>query len=202
MCNDRVHLVRAMPLPESTDELDELTLARARRGDETACRQLFRCYRERVHALLWRMRPYQAPASFVEDLLQDTFLRVFRGLPQFEPSGAARLSTWIFTIATRVALNELRRKRPERETLDEVRGHASDVTADRDANRRELGRAIERAVAELPPEYRAAFLLREVHGLSYDELCSALEVELGTVKSRLARGREALRHVLEEAGYG
>src|SRR5215831_16089459 len=87
-------------------ELDDLTLARAQRGDEPACRTLVERYQRPVFALLGRMCGH----ARVEDLAQETFLRVFRALPRFDRSGPARLSTWILTVATRLALDELRRR--------------------------------------------------------------------------------------------
>jgi len=177
--------VQAVAQVMAPDELDELTLKRAQRGDDRACRELVRAYERRVFALLGRLL-----GRDVEDLAQETFLRVFRALPAFSPAGPARLSTWILTIATRLALDELRRKRPQLP--------APDASLPPEAEARALGRAIERAVAALAPDFRAAFLLREYHGLEYDEIARALEVDLGTVKSRLSRARAALREALKD----
>src|SRR5215470_7423239 len=93
----------------SPDELDDLTLARAQRGEQAAFRELVLRYQQRVFALLWRMLGARAERGTVEDLAQDTFVNVHRGLGRFRPGGPARLGTWILTIATRVALNHLRR---------------------------------------------------------------------------------------------
>src|SRR5690349_21305814 len=90
-------------------ELDELTLARAQRGDEASCRSMVGRYQGPVFAMLGRRL---GSDGLVEDLAQETFLRVFRALPGFRPAGRARLSSWILTIATRLALDELRRRRP------------------------------------------------------------------------------------------
>src|SRR5512132_1672523 len=88
--------------------LDELTLRRAQRGDQRAWRDLIECYQQPVHALIWRLLAGRARHR-VEDLTQETFVRVLRALPKFDPGGPASLSTWILTIATRMTLNELRR---------------------------------------------------------------------------------------------
>jgi RNA polymerase sigma-70 factor (ECF subfamily) len=180
------------------DELDRLALERARRGDEEACRQLVQRYQRRVFALLSRMLGSRAARAAVEDLAQETFLRVFRALPGYDPAGPARLSTWILTIATRLALDELARRRPATEPLERLAALPGGARTDEGAERRRLGRAIEGAVAALPHDFRAVFLLREYHGLEYAEIGRALDVDLGTVKSRLARARSALREALAE----
>lgn len=182
---------RAVPDPE---EIDEVTLARARKGDRDGTRALVERYQHRVFALVSRMLPAD-PYAAVEDITQDTFFQVFRQLGSFDPRGAARLSTWILTIAARRAIDELRRKRPG--PLDDI-DRASEARADERATRRELVVAIEAALAELSPELRAAFLLREFHGLEYSEIAKALAIDLGTVKSRLSRARTALRQHLAE----
>ena len=168
---------------------DELTLRRAQRGDERAWRDLIGRFQRPVHALIWRMLAGRS-RDRVEDLVQETFVRVLRALPGFEPGGAATLSTWILTIATRLALNELRR--PELARLAE----ADEPAGEGDVARRQLAAAIAKGVAALPPDQRAVIVLREFHGLDYAEIAAALELDLGTVKSRLSRARAALREAL------
>jgi RNA polymerase sigma-70 factor (ECF subfamily) len=178
-------------------ELDEVTLARAMRGEQAACRALVVRYQGPVFALLGRLLAGRRGA-LVEDLAQETFLRVFRALSSFTPSGAARLSTWILTIATRLALDELRRRPREAEPL-EAAADARDPQADGAVERRDLGRAIQRAMAALSPDHQAIVLLRELHGLEYEEIARALDLDAGTVKSRLSRARAALRDALGDA---
>jgi len=171
--------------------LDEVTLRRAQQGDERAWRNLLERYQRPVHALIWRLFPGRARHR-VEDLTQETFVRVLRALPRFDPAGPASLSTWILTIATRLALNELRRREPaelEREPI------ASD-RADTAVERKRLGEAIARGVAALPDAQRAVLVLREYHDLEYAEIADVLELDVGTVKSRLSRARAALREHL------
>jgi RNA polymerase sigma-70 factor (ECF subfamily) len=175
--------------------LDELTLLRAQRGDERAWRDLIERYQGPVHALVWRLLARRARHR-AEDLVQETFVRVLRALPKFDPSGPATLSTWILTIATRLVLNELRR--PEAEPLDHD-PPGSDRT-DRDAERQRLGAAIAVGMAALPEGQRAVLVLREYHDLEYAEIADALELDVGTVKSRLARARAAMREYLIAAG--
>lgn len=177
------------------DELDELTLRRAQRGDERAWRDLIDRYQSPVHALVWRLLAGRARHR-AEDLTQETFVRVLRALPAFEPAGPATLTTWILTIATRLALNELRKPVPaslEREPVVEDR-------ADHASERARLGEAIARGVAKLPEGQRAVLVLREYHELEYTEIADALEIDVGTVKSRLSRARDALREHLIAMG--
>lgn len=180
------------------DELDELTVARAQRGDDRARRDLVLRYQRPVFALLSRMLHGRAAHTSVEDLAQETFLKVFRALPNFDRQGTARLSTWILTIASNLAIDELRRRRVPTEPLSPVDDPPAGATADADAERRRLAEVLRRAIDDLPPEYRAAFLLREYHEFEYTEIASNLQIDLGTVKSRLSRARATLRRSLEE----
>jgi RNA polymerase sigma-70 factor (ECF subfamily) len=178
----------------TTAPLDELTLRRAQRGDERAWRDLIERHQQPIHALIWRLLVGRARHR-VEDLVQETFVRVLRALPGFDPAGPASLSTWMLTIATRLALNELRR--PElAELVAEPEGHDR---SDAPAERRRLGAAIAAGVAALPDAQRAVFVLREYHELDYAEIAVVLELDLGTVKSRLGRARAALRDHLVTA---
>lgn len=180
--------------PTAAAELDAPTLRAAQHGDAAAARALVERYQVRVFALISRMLAGRGRAT-VEDVAQDTFLQVFHRLGGFAEDGAARLSTWILTIAARRAIDELRKQRPT--LLAEVEA-ASEVRGDERARRKELVAAIEAALRELSPELRAAFLLREYHGLDYAEIARALDIDLGTVKSRLSRARAALRARLAE----
>lgn len=177
-------------------ELDDVTLERARRGENRACVALVERYQSPVFALLSRMLGV-TDRGLVDDLAQETFLRVFRDLTRFRSSGPARLSTWILTIATRLAIDEIRRRgrqptsvRPE---MDQVAPNRTEKLAEQ----RLLAEALSRAVTELPEEQRAVFLLRAYHDLDYSEIAEALECDLGTVKSRLSRARAKLREALK-----
>lgn len=172
------------------EPLDELTLRRAQRGDERAWRALIERYRQPVHALIWRLLAGRARHR-VEDLVQETFVRVLRALPGFDPAGPASLSTWMLTIAARLTLNELRR--PEAAALVEEPAGSGAERADLGAERRQLAAAIGAGIAALPDAQRAVLVMREYHDLDYAEIAAALELDLGTVKSRLARARAALR---------
>jgi RNA polymerase sigma-70 factor (ECF subfamily) len=190
----------ALTQPARTDreELDELAVARAARGEAEACRALVRRYERPVFALLSRLLSRAGRGGLVEDLAQETFLRAFRALPDFRADGPARLSTWLLTIATRLALDALKSRAPALEALELAKAVPSASRTDEPLERASTAHAIARAVEALAPEYRAAFLLREAHELSYEEVARALEIDVGTVKSRLSRARAALRIALEE----
>lgn len=175
-------------------ELDDVTLARARRGDPAALRALVERYRGAAAALLYRMlvdRP-----SEVDDALQETFVRVVGAIGRFEPKGAAKLSTWILTIATRIAIDRLRRPRPKE--ADVLRLVDTAPSPEALVAARTLRARVEAQMAQLAPDARAALVLRAYHDLDYEEIARIQAVEVGTVKSRIARARAALRAALED----
>lgn len=183
-----------------TGELDEITLARAQRGDPEACRSLVRRYQAPVFALVGRMLGPRGLGGLTEDVAQESFLRVFRALPGFDRRGPAKLSTWILCIASRLAINELERRRPALDPMPE--DLVDPRPGDAEAQRAELRRALRRAIASLTPEQQGVFVLREYHGLAEAEIASALGLELAAVKSRLFRARARLREVLGEVKGG
>ena len=182
--------------PRSTP--DE-TIVAAQKGDRAAWQTIVSAHQRSVHALMWRMMGVRGRRHLVEDLVQEVFLRVFRSLPRFDPSGTAKFSTWLLTIATRTAIDELRKPRLVPAPLHSVSGVIEARTeSPADAAERALvGAAIGRAVEGLGPEIRATFILRAYHELSYGEIGDALGVDVGTVKSRLWRARRALQTELE-----
>jgi RNA polymerase sigma-70 factor (ECF subfamily) len=184
--------------PSPARELDDVALARARRGDAAAFRALVELYQDRVFALLWRFLGRRAQPALVEDLAQTTFVAVFRALPRFRSDGPARLSTWILTIAARTALKS---RRDDKVGDDVVVLEAMPADGPSSAQRVDLkafAGALASAIDTLAPAYRAAFILHAYHELDHAEIARALDVEVGTVKSRLARARDALRGQLEE----
>jgi RNA polymerase sigma-70 factor (ECF subfamily) len=136
--------------------------------------------------------------EFCEDVAQDTFLDVFRVLGDFSPLGPARLSSFILCIASRRAIDRLRRDRLEPAPHADVAemGASSDSPA-----RNFLAQQVAGAVATLGPDQRAVLLLRDVHGLEYTEIARALRIDTGTVKSRLSRARAAVRTALTEGSH-
>ena len=131
----------------------------------------------------------------VEDLAQETFLRAIRALPGFAVDGPARPSTWLLTIATRLALDVCRRRtREQRSPLAAEPVSAS--TPEHEAQRSELRDAIASAIEELPRDQRAAFVLAEFHGFAIEDIATALQTRKSTVKTRLFRARAKLARAL------
>ncbi len=176
--------------------LDAAVLTRCRAQDPVAFRAFVVRYQNMVFALLSRMLGHGAE---VEDLAQETFMRAYRAFPTFELDGAAKASTWLLTIATRLALDSRRKKKLHLADLDETDVAEVAVapgTPEQSLHHRQLGLAISRVAATLPDDQRAALLLCEVHGLSITEIASALLVPENTAKTRLFRAREKMREAL------
>lgn len=184
----------AMPGLRDDDELAPGLLARCQAGDPAALRAFVERYQRPVFALLSRIIGRH---SEVEDLAQETFLKAIRALPGFDPGGAARLSTWLLTIATRLALDVCRKRaREQRSAVAAERVAAS--TPEHDAQRSQLRDAIAAAVEALPEEQRAAFVLAEFHGFGIEDIAQALQAPPATVKTRLFRAREKLSRALAQ----
>lgn len=168
----------------------------------------FRSIVERHSRAVWELAMRMLAGSGLEhraeDLVQETFVRVHRALPGFDPAGKAQLGTWILTIATRLVLNELRKAPRTRATgsIDDAIAIPSGQSPERDASLRKRAREVAAAIAELPPPARAVVVLRAFHDLDYDEIAEALELDVGTVKSRLGRARAQLRERLGDANDG
>jgi RNA polymerase sigma-70 factor (ECF subfamily) len=179
----------AMPPPKETPELDAGTLGRCKSQDKMAFRAFVVRYERPVFALLSRMLGH---GPHVEDLAQEAFLRAYRAFPNFDLAGPARPSTWLLTIATRLAL-DVKRRRPVEPAHEPG---IAPGTPETERARRELGRAIAHAVDRLPDDQRAAFVLAELHGHSSAEIARALDVNENTAKTKLFRARTALREAL------
>jgi RNA polymerase sigma-70 factor (ECF subfamily) len=166
-----------------------------RRGDGRAFEELVIRYQHRVFGVAFRMLGNAAEA---EDVAQEAFLRAYRGIAEFR--GDSALATWLYAIVSRLALNRLgagerRVIRQGEEALAFVADGQSGPAAA--AEQSELQGALHRAIAELPDERRAAIVLRDIEGLSYEEIARALELPVGTVRSRIHRARMDLKAKLE-----
>jgi len=170
-------------------------LDRLRAGDAEAFEELVRAYQHRVFGVALRMLGNRAEA---EEVAQEVFLRAHRALAGFR--GEARLSTWLYGISSRLCLNRLassewRLARPGGDALLRLASSAPDAGAL--AERDELERALEQAIADLPEDRRIVVVLRDLEGLPYEEIAQALDVPVGTVRSRIHRARLDLKEKLE-----
>ncbi len=180
--------------------IDDSALAtRARTGDLAAFNALVETHQDAVYGLCLRMLASSSHAA--EDVTQDVFLAAYRRIDSYR-GGVFR--AWLLRIATNACTDELRRRRRRPQvSLDDVTGDGSPLdlpdeseSPEESALRGELSRYIQAGLMALPPGQRAAVVLCDVQGLSYEEVSEALHVSLGTVKSRLSRGRARLRDLL------
>ena len=189
------------------DDPDRAAVARAATGDESAFEELVRRHERTVYNLAFRQLGSREDAL---EAAQDAFVRCYRALPRFR--GEATFRTWLVGIAINVCRSRLtgadRRQRrltqdltqPDGATGERVPLQLADPAPDPESVARggEIRGALAHALAALSPEHREVLLLREMSGLEYEEVAAALGCALGTVKSRIARARAALREALEE----
>jgi RNA polymerase sigma-70 factor (ECF subfamily) len=177
------------PLMDATPE--HVLVARCREGDEQAFRELVDRYKGLVFALVARSLPERGRA---EEVAQDVFVRVYRGLPSFR--GEARLSTWIYRITANLLAAE--RREPATEPLEGTGGARRELgAADRTFDELTLRDRMEKAILRLPANYQVLVNGHYLKGLRYEELAEALDLPLGTVKTHLHRAKRQLRHLLE-----
>ena len=182
-------------------------LERLRRGDTAAFEQLVAERSGDIYSLLFRLT---SDAEEARDLTQETFLRAFQGIQRFR--GEADLKTWIYRIAINQARNRWRwwkrRRRDATVSLDAPIGdreqtigsglrNVDAIDPEQETLARERELQLREALQSLRSSYREAVILRDVEGFSYEEIAETLQINIGTVKSRLSRGRLELRHMLE-----
>ena len=184
-----------------TDLREQTWIAAAREGDQGAFEELVRLYEKRVLALTQRMCKNPEDAA---EAAQEAFFAAWRGLKNFR--GDSSFSTWIYRLASNACVDLLRREGKQQAAVSLDDGElnldvpSAAASPQEEAERRELREQIEEGLRALPPEYRAALVLREIQQLRYDEIGEALGVDIGTVKSRINRGRKKLRIFLLERG--
>ncbi len=169
-------------------------LARLRAGDAQAFEELVIAHQHRIFGVALRMLGSRAEA---EEIAQEVFVRAHRALAEFR--GEAKLSTWLYAIASRLCLNRLgasdrRLRREGEETLLRLPADADPAAL---VERREVEAALHWAIETLPEERRIVVILRDLEGLSYEEIAQTLGLELGTVRSRLHRARMDLKEKME-----
>ena len=172
----------------------------AKSGDQAAFGHLVEAYQKRVYALTVRMCP---TPQLAEEAAQETFLAAWQGLPFFR--GDSAFSTWLYRLASNACVDLLRKEgRHQGPSLDDetVAADMADPapTPEKAAEHKELRAQIEAGLQALTPEHREVLILRELQQLSYDEIADALSLDLGTVKSRISRGRRQLRDFLIKQG--
>ncbi|MBZ5561260.1 MAG: RNA polymerase sigma factor [Acidobacteriia bacterium] len=174
-------------------------IARAQQGDEEAFSALFEAHKRRVYSLCLRMTGNTAEA---EDLAQEAFLQLFRKISTFR--GESAFSTWLHRLSVNVVLMHLRKKGLQQVSLDEMdTSQEEPVKRDyRDDDRRLLGSvdriSLTRAIAELPPGYRAVFILHDVEGYEHNEIAEIMKCSVGNSKSQLHKARMKLREWLRD----
>ena len=175
----------------------------ARQGDQDAFEALVRLYEKRVFALTMRMCKNPEDAA---EAGQEACLSAWQGLRFFR--GESSFSTWLYRLASNACVDLLRREGRHRSAAgpsfndEELNIDVPDAapSPQEAVEQRELRRQIEAGLQALSPDHRQVLLLREMHQLSYDEIAEALSLDVGTVKSRISRGRKQLRKFLVESG--
>lgn len=180
--------------------VEELVRAAAK-GNTLAFEELVRLHEKKVYALALRMCGSSEDAA---DAAQEAFLSAWRGLPSFR--GEAGFATWLYRLTANAAIDHLRRTRRQRGDLSLEDGPLGLDAADSGpgpqeaAEGAELRRAVAAGLARLSDDHRQVLVLRELQELSYEEIARMLDIDLGTVKSRISRARSALRRILLESG--
>ncbi len=193
-----------VPAKYNTTDTDAMLVQRATAGESRAFELLVIKYQRRVERLIGRM---VRDVDLVPDIAQETFIRAYRALPQFR--GDAQFYTWLYRIAVNTAKKHLMDlKRDPVMTMSSLEGDDDDETSGNGLEQRlsatseetpeavlaskEIAFAVNEAMDALPEELRQAITLREIEGLSYDDIAQALDCPIGTVRSRIFRAREAI----------
>lgn len=183
---------------------ETIVVRRAKQGDQEAFETLLTRYEKRVYSLAYH---YAGNEQDAMDISQEAFLQVYRFLPQFNEE--SQFSTWLYRVTSNVCKDYLRKRNARAaaslsvgEEGEEYLLEAPDLRYNpEDAlEQKEMRREIREGLAQLSPDHREILVMRDVLGLTYGEIASSLELEEGTVKSRIARAREKLRQKLVETG--
>lgn len=184
-------------------ETDQILVERVQQGDKQAFGLLVTKYQRKLMRLVSRL--VRDPAE-AEDVVQEAFIKAYRALPGFR--GESAFYTWLYRIGLNAAKNYLatRSRRPptttefdseEAETFDEADLLRDQNTPERILLSKEIGATVNAAIEALPDDLRNAIVLREIEGLSYDEIASVMDCPIGTVRSRIFRAREAISEKLK-----
>ena len=201
-----------MPLEGVMLDLDDELMQRFQKGDEDAFNLLARRHQQSLINFIAR---FTGDKDNAEDLAQETFIRMYKAAERYKP-GRAQFKTWMYLIAKRLCLNEIRnRGRRDRYRVDNIatsdnstrsNDEPIDIIASAPADasfqpevaleRKELRNVIHNVIAEMPEQYRLPLILRDIQGLSYEEISKILELRGGTTKSRINRARVMLKDKL------
>lgn len=176
---------------------DMAVVRRAQRGDERAFAILVRAYEAPIFNYVLRM---VGDRTLAEDLTQDVFLRVFRGLRGY--SRRARFTTWLFQVAKNRVIDEMRAVERRPRTLVAIEDAPQLEVVDAPIEQNEAIQILLGEVGKLSPDLKEALLLRDIAGFSYNEISDTLDVTLATVKWRIFKAREEVQQALEEQGVG
>jgi RNA polymerase sigma-70 factor, ECF subfamily len=197
---DSVGVATVYPVTHHDVTLDVELVERHRCGDLQAFDEVYERFGEMIYNLALRLAVNREEAA---DLTQEIFLRIYRHLGSF--GGRSTLKTWVFRIAINHCRDRLSRHYPATQSIDDEAEEGNGVTiADPGRGPEELavaadqGRRVMEGLSKVPPVFREAVVLRDLEGLSYEEIAEVLGVRVGTVRSRIARGREQLRVLLEK----
>lgn len=181
--------------------VDQALVERVQQGDKKAFDVLVRKYQNKIVKLIGR---YVSDQSEAMDVAQETFIKAYRALPNFR--GESAFYTWLYRIAINTAKNHLvaQGRRPPDSDIDAVDAEQFDgqsalkeyASPERMALRDELERVIYKAIEDLPEDLRTAITLRELEGMSYEEIAETMGCPIGTVRSRIFRAREAIDNKL------
>ena len=178
---------------------EQKLIERASGGDPSAFNRLMAEHERKMYAVALRMCGNREDA---QDCLQEAMLRIYRSISSFK--GQSSFGTWVYRITMNTCLDELRRKKNKAaaslDSLVDAGWSPTDEsdTPEKHSERKALRRELSGAIRELPEDMRSAVVLRDIHGYSYDEIAQVLDVNVGTVKSRISRAREKLRGKLQE----
>ncbi|MDO5667781.1 MAG: RNA polymerase sigma factor RpoE [Alcaligenaceae bacterium] len=184
-------------------EIDAALVRRAQAGEKRAFELLVSKYQRRILRLLGRILHNQ---SDVEDIAQETFLKAYRALPKFRNESA--FYTWLYRIAVNTARNHISSKHNQVFVSDQIESQDGETfslldnltdgeTPETHMHNREIIESLQEALEELPEQLRQAIVLRELEGLTYEEIATAMDCPVGTVRSRIFRAREAISERLK-----
>lgn len=204
-CRGAIRPDRGLAARENTDpnqvserEIDQALVERVQKGDKAAFELLVAKYHRKIIRLVSRL---VRDAAEVEDVTQEAFIKAYRALPQFR--GESAFYTWLYRIAVNTAKNHLATQGRRAPTSTETNAEEAETFAEADQLRdintpesmlmsKQIAQTVNTAMEALPDELRTAITLREIEGLSYEEIAEAMGCPIGTVRSRIFRAREAI----------